>query len=115
MDEVVKIITPDVPTFAGLFSVTSILAPLLEEFVFRGFLLTSLTAFMPVPLAIAGSSVAFGLAHLSIKDFPELTALGVLLACSYIRSRNLMAPILIHGLWNGAVLVALFAVPDLAQ
>lgn len=109
VDEVVKIISPDPLTFAGLFAVTAILAPILEEFVFRGFLLTSFTKFMPVPNAIALSSVAFGLAHLSAKDLPELIVLGVLLSLAYIRSRNLLTPILIHGLWNGTVLLALFA------
>ena len=76
---------------------------------FRGFLLTSLTKFMPTPLAVAVSSLAFGLVHFSPRDFPQLSALGVLLGFSYVRSRNLLTPILIHGAWNGTVLVILFA------
>ena len=110
MDEVVKIISPDAVTFASLFAVTAILAPILEEFIFRGFLLVSLSNLMPIPYAIAISSVAFGMAHFSIKDLPELVTLGVLLGMSYIRSRNLLTPILIHGLWNGTVLLVLFSV-----
>ncbi len=39
---------------------------------------------------------------------PQLTALGVLLGFSYVRSRNLLTPMLIHGTWNGAVLTFLF-------
>ena len=109
VDEVVKILTPDTLTFAGLFGVTAVLAPILEEFVFRGFLLTSLTKFMPVPAAVLASSVGFGAAHFSVKDFPELTVLGLLLGSSYLRSRNLLTPILIHGLWNGTTLAALYA------
>ena len=103
-------ISPDPATFAGLFAVTAVLAPILEEFVFRGFLLTSFTKLMPVPYAIGLSSVAFGLAHLSVKDLPELIALGVLLSLAYLRSRNLLTPILIHGLWNGTVLLVLYSV-----
>ena len=76
---------------------------------FRGFLLTSLTKFMPTPLAVLLSSLAFGLVHFSPRDFPQLSALGVLLGFSYVRSRNLLTPILIHGAWNGTVLVILFA------
>lgn len=76
---------------------------------FRGFLLTSLTKFMPTPLAVVLSSLAFGLVHFSPRDFPQLSALGVLLGFSYVRSRNLLTPILIHGAWNGTVLVILFA------
>ena len=48
VDEVVKIISPDPATFGGLFAVTAVLAPILEEFVFRGFLLVSFSKLMPV-------------------------------------------------------------------
>lgn len=110
VDEVVQLISPEPATFAGLFAVTAILAPILEEFVFRGFLLASFTKKMPVPWAVALSSLGFGFAHLSVKDLPELVALGVLLSLAYIRSRNLLTPILIHGLWNGTVLLVLYTV-----
>ncbi len=115
VDEVVKIISPDPITFGGLFAVTAILAPILEEFVFRGFLLTSFSKLLPMPAAIGLSSVAFGMAHLSVKDLPELTALGVLLGLTYVMSRNLLTPIVIHGLWNGIVLLVLFTVAKTAS
>ena len=54
------------------------------------------------------SSVAFGAAHLSARDFPVLTALGCVLGYSYIRSRNLLTPMVIHGAWNSTVLTLLF-------
>lgn len=38
----------------------------------------------------------------------QLTALGFLLGFTYVRSRNLLTPILIHGAWNGSVLTILF-------
>ena len=56
VDMVAKIISLNVPTYASLFTVTAILAPLLEETVFRGFLLTSLTKFMPTPAAVVVSA-----------------------------------------------------------
>jgi hypothetical protein len=37
-----------------------------------------------------------------------LVALGVLLGWSYVRSRNLLTPIIIHGAWNSGVLTLLF-------
>eukprot|EP00798_Chlamydomonas_sp_ICE-L_P030868 gene30868-35912_t len=92
----------------ALASITGILAPILEETVFRGFLLTSLTKFMPAWGAVIISSTAFGLAHVSPKDFPVLVVLGSLLGFSYVRSRNLLTPILIHGVWNSSVLSLLF-------
>ena len=38
----------------------------------------------------------------------QLTSLGLLLGFSYVRSRNLLTPILIHGAWNGGVLTLLY-------
>ena len=109
VDGVTQLLSTAIGTFASLFAVTAILAPLLEEVVFRGFLLTSLTKFMPTWLAVLISSLGFGLAHASARDLPQLAALGTLLGFSYVRSRNLLTPMLIHGAWNGTVLLVLFA------
>ncbi len=110
VDGVAQIISIDVPTFASLFTITAILAPLLEETVFRGFLLTTLTKYLPTWSSVLISSLGFAAAHASIKDFPQLFALGTLLGFSYVRSRNLLTPMLIHGAWNGTVLLVLFAI-----
>lgn len=64
---------------------------------------------MPTSAAIFASSLAFGVAHLSIRDLPVLTALGCLLGAVYVRSRSLLAPMMVHGLWNSTVLTLLFA------
>uniref|UniRef100_A0A7S3RA85 CAAX prenyl protease 2/Lysostaphin resistance protein A-like domain-containing protein n=1 Tax=Dunaliella tertiolecta TaxID=3047 RepID=A0A7S3RA85_DUNTE len=108
VDGVAGMIQLDVPTYLSLLSITGVLAPLLEETVFRGFLLTSLTKWLPTWAALVLSSLAFGLCHLSLRDLPVLTALGMLLGSTYVRSRNLLSPILIHGVWNSAVLTFLF-------
>lgn len=84
------------------------LAPLLEETLFRGFLLTSLTKVMPTWAAVIASAAAFGIAHLSIKDLPILFALGCWLGAIYCRSKNLLTPMIVHGAWNGTVLTLLF-------
>lgn len=108
VDGVVGMISIDFPTYARLLVVTGVLAPILEESLFRGFLLTSLTRVMPTWAAVAVSSTAFGLAHLSIKDLPVLIALGSLLGVLYVRSRNLLTPMIVHGAWNSTVLTLLF-------
>ena len=64
--------------------------------------------YMPTWGAVVLSSLAFGAAHVSPKDFPVLCALGVLLGFSYVRTRNLLTPILIHGAWNSTVLTLLY-------
>jgi uncharacterized protein len=92
-----------------LFFVTAaIAAPLFEEFLFRGFLLPSLTRYVPVWGAIVISGLVFGVAHLSLSEILPLTTLGIILGVVYVRTRNLLAPMLLHSLWNSSTLVSLF-------
>ncbi len=90
------------------FLTAAVAAPVFEEVLFRGFLLPSLTRYMPVWGAILLSSFIFASAHLSLSEVIPLTLLGAILAWVYTRSRNLLAPMLIHSLWNSATLVGLF-------
>ena len=96
-------------TLLAVLTVTSVLAPLLEEVVFRGFILASLTKWLPTPGAVLFSSVLFGLAHFAPRDFVELVVLGMVLGFSYARTRNLLTPMLIHSMWNSGVLVVVAA------
>ena len=90
------------------FSTAAIAAPLFEEFLFRGFLLPSLTRYLPVWGAIVASSLLFAVAHLSLSEVLPLTTLGIVLGIVYTRSRNLLAPMFLHGLWNSGTLLSLF-------
>ncbi len=93
----------------GIFFFTAaIAAPLFEELLFRGFLLPSLTRYLPVWGAILVSSLLFAVAHLSLSEILPLTTLGIVLGVVYTRSRNLLASMLIHSLWNGGTLLSLF-------
>ena len=90
------------------FLTAAVAAPVFEEILFRGFLLPSLTRYLPVGGAIFISSFIFAAAHLSLSEVIPLTLLGSILAWVYTRSRNLLAPMFIHSLWNSATLVGLF-------
>ncbi|MGD1857600.1 MAG: lysostaphin resistance A-like protein [Leptolyngbyaceae cyanobacterium] len=90
------------------FLTAAVAAPLFEEVLFRGFLLPSLTRYMPVWGAILISSFIFASAHLSLSEVLPLTLLGAILAWVYTRSRNLLSSMLIHSLWNSATLLGLF-------
>ncbi|MEM9156488.1 MAG: type II CAAX endopeptidase family protein [Cyanobacteria bacterium P01_F01_bin.33] len=92
---------------AIFLTVVSVMAPIFEETMFRGFLLPSLSKVMPVWGAIALSAVLFAVAHLNLSDLLPLTVLGILLGYIYTRSRNLLAPMLLHGLWNAGSFAAL--------
>lgn len=90
------------------FITASILAPIFEEIMFRGFLLPSLTRHFSAWNSILISSLIFATAHLSLSEILPLTMLGIVLGFVYTRSRNLLSSILLHSLWNGGTLFSLF-------
>ena len=77
----------------------TLLAPLWEEAVFRGFLLPSLCRNLPAHAAVCVSALLFAGAHCSASA-PGLLLLGVLLGGVYVRTRALAAPVFLHALWN---------------
>jgi uncharacterized protein len=97
------------PVALTVFVITaSVAAPIFEEIMFRGFLLPSLTRYVPIWGAIALSGFIFAIAHLSLSEVLPLAALGMVLGYVYVRSRNLLASMLLHSLWNGGTLLSLF-------
>jgi uncharacterized protein len=98
----------DQVALAIFFSTASIAAPIFEEIMFRGFLLPSLTRYTSVNGAIVISGLIFAIAHLSLSEVLPLATLGIVLGFVYTRSRNLLAPMLLHCLWNSGTLVSLF-------
>ena len=90
------------------FTTAAIAAPVFEEIIFRGFLLPSLTRYFPVWTAVVLSSLLFSIAHLSLSEVLPLTALGLVLGIVYTRSRNILASMLVHSLWNSGTLLSLF-------
>ncbi|KAI0494643.1 hypothetical protein KFK09_024784 [Dendrobium nobile] len=92
---------------ACLVGITGVLAPLLEETVFRGFFMVSLTKWFPTPVSVLLSAAVFALAHLTPGEFPQLFVLGTALGFSYAQTRNLLTPITIHAFWNSGVILLL--------
>lgn len=78
------------------------IAPLFEELVFRGFLLTWLRNVTRSPwLAILLSGAAFGLIHHPQWHLvPALAALGILLGYLYARTGSLTLVVLFHAIFN---------------
>lgn len=80
-----------------------ILAPVLEEMLFRGIILRSFLLQYSRANAIFGSAVLFGLAHLNIYQFVVGLLVGIFLAWLYERARSLWPCILCHAAYNSAV------------
>lgn len=94
-----------IPTFNE--SVLAVfLAPLLEELIFRGFLLPSLLKVMSVEGAVATSSAAFALWHCSPDKALLLFASGCSYGMGYCWSGgNMVVPTVAHALYNLVVVV----------
>lgn len=78
-----------------LFNVLSsvILAPVVEELLFRGVLFNRLNEKMSLILAMLISSLLFGLFHgLGVAQF----VFGLCMCVVYLKTRNIMVPIIIH-------------------
>ncbi|PKA66641.1 hypothetical protein AXF42_Ash003296 [Apostasia shenzhenica] len=72
-----------------LVVITGVLAPLLEETVFRGFLMVSLTKWLPTPVSVLLSAAVFAIAHLTLGEFPQLFVLGATLLSFFFSALNL--------------------------
>ena len=80
---------------------SSIVAPIIEEIIFRGILLNALGRVMSVKGAVLVSSAVFGLLHrTSVATVVTATVMGVVLACIYLANRNLVNSMVVHGLYN---------------
>ncbi|CAK0780456.1 hypothetical protein CVIRNUC_005059 [Coccomyxa viridis] len=93
----------DVVSKAVYFVVVTVCAPVWEEAIFRGFLLPSLTKYMPAMAAVAVSALGFAGAHFSMQRFLPIMLLGMILGTLYVRTRNLLPCVLLHSLWNAYI------------
>lgn len=106
----------------GFCFLATVIAPIVEEIVFRGYAFNALRAtfrngvafrkffagnsMFADWMAIAGSAVIFSGAHLEPSAFLHLFVLGVILAELYRRSGSLICPMILHSL-NNLIAVAL--------
>ncbi|CAL8136423.1 unnamed protein product [Prunus armeniaca] len=93
---------------AACVLVYCIVTPVLEETVYRGFLLASISSAMKWQSAVLISSAIFSAAHLSGENSLQLFIIGCVLGCSYCWTGNLRSPILIHSLYNAMTLMITF-------
>ena len=90
-------------------SIAGIIAPIVEETIFRGLLYRWLHERTSYFWAILGSSFVFSFLHGIPSLIPGIMILGILLAWIYQRVQSIWAPILVHGTYNAIVTTALYA------
>lgn len=86
--------------FFGIIAV--ILAPLVEELLFRGIIYPALKQQGYRRVALWGTSLLFALSHFNFASFIALTFLALMLTFLYEETNTLFAPILTHSLFNAA-------------
>jgi membrane protease YdiL (CAAX protease family) len=77
-----------------------VLAPVVEEMLFRGILYPVIKELGYPRFALWSTSLVFGLVHANFMTFLPLTFLALLLVMLYEATDNLLAPILVHSLFN---------------
>ncbi len=84
-----------------------VIAPLVEEMLFRGMIQTTLRSYIGRPWpAIIITSALFASVHANGTHWPALFTLAVGLGYSYEKSGSLFRPIFMHALFNGLTIAA---------
>lgn len=90
------------PNLAGLFFAAVVMAPLVEEVMFRGFLYRALRCRLSVAPAICISAAVFaGIHPQGLPGFPALFTIGCVLAFLREWRGSLIAPMVTHACVNG--------------
>jgi membrane protease YdiL (CAAX protease family) len=82
-----------------------VLAPVLEEMLFRGIVLRGFLERYSRSTAIIGSAVLFGAVHLNMYQFLVGLVAGTILGWLYERTRSLIPCIALHGAYNSGTIV----------
>ena len=88
---------------------TIFIAPVGEELIFRGVLYPAIKRGYGRQVALWSTALLFGAIHANFAIFVPLTFLALILAWIYESTGNLLAPILVHCVFNAANFVALYS------
>ncbi|HLN72157.1 MAG TPA: CPBP family intramembrane glutamic endopeptidase, partial [Prolixibacteraceae bacterium] len=86
----------------------AIIAPIIEEMIFRGIIMHGLMRNYSPFTAVSVSALMFALFHLNPWQFPATFILGILLGILMFRTRNIILCILGHAINNGLVLFTIY-------
>jgi membrane protease YdiL (CAAX protease family) len=90
-----------------LFVVAVLIAPIIEEILFRGILYPTVKQLGFPKLAYWGISILFAATHMNLQTFLPLLFLAMLLTLLYEETDNLIAPIAAHSCFNAINFVML--------
>ncbi|AOS43386.1 CAAX amino terminal protease self- immunity [Lacunisphaera limnophila] len=91
----------------GSFLLLVIVAPLTEEYFFRGLLLRGLLSRHRAPVAIGVTALLFGLVHANLRQLFLGAVIGAVFGWWYLRSRSLGPCLIGHAVFNALAWFAL--------
>ena len=86
----------------------AVVAPVVEEILFRGILYPAIKQIGYPRIAAIGTAILFALFHVNLPTFASLTAVALGLIALYEFTDNLLAPIVAHAVFNASNLTMLF-------
>jgi membrane protease YdiL (CAAX protease family) len=91
--------------FVANFAVVVLVAPFVEELIFRGIGFGLLSAFVGPWPSVVLVGLAFGLAHGLVEGLPVLMLFGTVLAWLRWKTGSIYPGMLVHGIFNGVALI----------
>lgn len=91
----------------GAFFKVAVIAPVVEELIFRGLILQGFRRNYNGFVAVIMSALLFALFHLNPWQFPATFVLGILLGWIMLRTNNILLVILGHSINNALVLLSI--------
>jgi len=91
-----------------------VVAPLVEELLFRGFIYGVIKRFTDAWFAALCSALLFAVVHFHVGSLLPLAVLALLLCAAYELSGSLLVPMLLHALFNLTSLALLLLFPEAA-
>ena len=103
---VIRSFTPDTKLYAGILTM-SVMAPVAEELVFRGLLMSKLRRYSNVWTAVILSSILFGLWHRNLGQLFPTFCMGIIFSWVYLRTGKLRHAMVVHSLSNTVIHLSL--------
>lgn len=96
----------------ALFAVLAVVvAPLIEELLFRSFLQPLLVQNLGDRGGVLVTALLFAAAHANLASFFPIFALGIVLGATMLRTQRLAAPVVVHAVHNGLTLLLVASTP----
>ncbi|GEP45927.1 CPBP family intramembrane glutamic endopeptidase [Brevifollis gellanilyticus] len=91
----------------------AIVAPLVEETIFRGFIYGTLKKHTDGIFAALASSLLFAVVHMHVGTLFPLAVLALAFCAAYEYTGSLLVPMVMHGIFNATSLVLMILFPDM--